>query len=100
VYAFRHGPRPGHDPAVDGPNPQFGALVAFDGTNYLVAWADDRSGVEDIYARVTQDGVLLDGTGSVATSSATVPARNLIRRDELPDRLAESDPAEVSTALA
>ena len=54
--------------------------VAFDGTNYLVAWQDDRSGTgsageahDDIYAaRVTQDGTSLDGTGIAVATAPSV----------------------------
>ena len=44
--------------------------VAFDGTNYLVVWTDDRSSRTDAFerpdvygARVTREGVVLDRTG-------------------------------------
>ncbi len=38
--------------------------VAFDGTNFLLVWSDDRSGTTDIYgARVNQAGALLDPNG-------------------------------------
>jgi hypothetical protein len=39
--------------------------VAWDGNNFLVAWADDRNtGVSTIYGiRVTTQGEILDGTG-------------------------------------
>lgn len=45
--------------------------VAFDGTNYVVAWADARSGQYDIYAaRVATDGRVLDPAG-IAVTTAT-----------------------------
>lgn len=50
--------------------------IAFNGTDFLVAWDDHRAGgfVEDVYAaRVTPAGVLLDGppdTGGIAVSLA------------------------------
>ena len=46
--------------------------VAFDGTNYMVAWSDDRSGNADVYvARVKQDGSILDASGIRVTSDAS-----------------------------
>ena len=53
--------------------------MAFDGTNYLVVWQDDRSGsAYDIYgARVSRAGAVLDGTGiaiSTAASDQSAPA--------------------------
>jgi len=45
--------------------------VAHDGTNFLVVWQDQRSGVYDIYgARVSGTGTVLDPTG-LALSTAT-----------------------------
>jgi hypothetical protein len=45
------------------PRNQVNPLVASDGTNFLVAWIDDR-GPKSIYAnRVTRTGEILDGTG-------------------------------------
>jgi hypothetical protein len=52
-------------------NSQSNPAVAFDGTNYLLAWSDDRNGDRDIYgARVSQTGALLD-TAALAVSIAS-----------------------------
>ncbi len=49
---------------------QFAPRVAVIGANYLVVWADDRNGKEDIYgARVTGAGAISDPTG-IAVSTA------------------------------
>jgi hypothetical protein len=63
------------DPA---PGYQFEAAIAFDGTNYLIAWQDGRSGAADIYgARVSPAGAVLDPDGiaiSTAAGEQEVPA--------------------------
>jgi hypothetical protein len=46
--------------------------IAFDGSNFMVAWQDDRTGeFYDIYAaRVARDGVLLDTAGILVCAAA------------------------------
>ena len=64
--------------------------VASNGTVYLVAWSDWRKGYSRVYAtRVSNDGVVLDGTGFPLSSDYTqyIQARCL-QRDGLPRRLA------------
>jgi hypothetical protein len=52
-------------------NDQSSPAVAFDGVNYLVVWADRRSGTSDIYAaRVSGAGVILDGAGTAVSTAA------------------------------
>ena len=65
-------------PGTPAPDLQENPSVAFDGTNYLVAWQDRRASAGyDIYgARVGQDGNVLDPVGiaiSTATSSQYAP---------------------------
>ncbi|MBL8923213.1 MAG: hypothetical protein JNJ54_30460 [Myxococcaceae bacterium] len=49
--------------------------VAFDGTNYVVAWSDLRTPVAQVYAaRVSPAGAVLDPTGLAVTSNPTLPA--------------------------
>lgn len=43
--------------------------IAFDGTNYLVAWSDDRTGIYQVYAaRIDTSGAILDPGGIALTS--------------------------------
>lgn len=56
-------------------NSQWAPKLAFDGTNYLVAWMDERAGFStwDIYgARVAPDATVLDASGiSISTAPNT-----------------------------
>ncbi len=81
IYAARVGPDgalldPGGFPiSTNIENYQHQPAVAFDGTNYLVVWADDRdnhpaTGLLHIYgARVSREGVLLDRDGFLISGS-------------------------------
>jgi len=54
---------------------------AFDGTNYLVAWQDNRSSTTDVYgARVTRSGRLLDPRGILLSTELPPPARCIVPR--------------------
>ncbi len=59
-------------------NDQWYPAVAFNGTNYLVAWQDARAGSQDVYAtRVTPDGRVLETNGLAVVITANdqrVPA--------------------------
>jgi hypothetical protein len=56
-------------PVSSSAGPQTRPSVAFDGTNYLVAWEDKRAGNLDVYAtRVSRLGVVLDVTGIPVTT--------------------------------
>jgi hypothetical protein len=62
---------PSGTPVSTGANDQLCPAVAFDGTNFLVAWEDLRGAASDIYgARVTQAGVVLDPSGFAISMAA------------------------------
>ncbi|MBI4953407.1 MAG: hypothetical protein HY908_15360, partial [Myxococcales bacterium] len=49
--------------------------VAFDGTSYLVAWQDDRNGVDyDVFAARVSGGAVLDPGGFLVASAASAQA--------------------------
>lgn len=53
----------------------------FDGTNYLVAWEDNRAATTDIYAaRVTRSGRVLDPRGILLSTQPPLPARCVVPR--------------------
>ena len=53
----------------------WGSGVAFDGTNYLVVWADLRQGDSFVYgARVSPDGTVLDPDGFAISAAARLGA--------------------------
>ena len=64
---------PGGIPISTAAGGQYSSGIAFDGTNYVVAWDDGRSGFPNIYAaRLSQDGVVLDPSGiPISTSPDT-----------------------------
>jgi hypothetical protein len=52
-------------------NDQIEPSLAWDGTSFVVAWADRRSGSGDVYAgRVTAAGTVQDGSGFVLSNAA------------------------------
>lgn len=57
-----------------GPNPADNSdypVIAFDGTNYLIVWHDDRDGDWDIFAsRLSQNGELIDEMGIPISSTS------------------------------
>ena len=77
TYPLTVDPVVGPEHAVAGPPPapllQDTPQVAFDGTNYLVAWTDDRGGPGIFAARVTPGGTVLDPTGFVVSSGGYRP---------------------------
>jgi hypothetical protein len=53
----------------------------FDGTNYLVAWEDNRAATTDIYAaRMTRSGRVLDPRGILLSTEKPLPVRCVVPR--------------------
>ncbi len=69
IYGARVTPQgevldPGGFPISIASSVQGSPEVAFNGTNYLVVWTDNRNGTPDAYgARVSPDGTVLDASG-------------------------------------
>jgi hypothetical protein len=58
-------------------NAQMAPVVAFDGTNHLVVWEDNRSGNNAIYgARVNPAGTILDGAGFAISAPSRISAKD------------------------
>jgi len=61
-------------PVAVAPGDQRSVQLAFDGTNYLLVWQDDRGGDWDVYgARVTPSAEVLDPGGFLITHTPIVP---------------------------
>jgi hypothetical protein len=55
--------------------------IGFDGTNYVVAWTDNRGSSTDIYgARVATDGRVLDPRGILVSTAAPLKPRCVVPR--------------------
>ena len=78
IHAFAAAVRPDATPVGPGSlvdrsaNPQRTSAIAFDGTNYLVVWGDDRSGrgVQTFASRVSPTGRVLDPADILISAGA------------------------------
>ena len=70
-------------PVCIGANAQTYPAIAFSGSNYLVAWSDNRSGLAwDIYgARVDQSGGILDSSFFLVSLNTRIPTSAAIAFD-------------------